>query len=146
MNKKTRPRIISVIAILTVLTITRAQAILFLPNLQMFGGTSPDEWLAPWVTDSILGLLLPVFIYFLLKGSGIKTWALLLLYSAIGAFDYANGLVTEWLHPLPPETAPAALVFSALIATLTFQLVVIYLLFRDKVISYFVNPQTQDLQ
>lgn len=142
MIKKSRPTIIYVIVVLTALTITRAQAILFLPTLEMFGGASPDAWLAPWVTDSILGLLLPVVIYFLLKGSGLKTWALLLLYSAIGAFDYANGLVTQWLHPLPEEMAGTTLVFTALTATLTFQLVVVYLLFRNKVISHFVNTET----
>ncbi len=129
--------IIYVIVVLTGLTITRAQAILFLPTLKMFGGTSPDAWLAPWVTDSILGLLLPVVTYFLLKGKGLKIWATLLLYSAIGAFDYATGLTTQWLHPLPKETAGTALVFSALTATLTFQLVVVYLLFHEKVINHF---------
>lgn len=139
MEKKTRPTIISVIAVLTGLTITRAQAILFLPTLEMYGGSSPDAWLAPWVTDSILGLLLPVVIYFLLKRKGIKTWAMLILYSAIGAFDYANGLATQWLHPLPQETAGTALVFSALTATLTFQTMAIFLLFREKTIKYFSN-------
>jgi len=144
MSKQNRPKIIYVIAVLTVLTITRAQAILFLPTLNMFGGSSPDAWLAPWVSDSILGLLLPAVIYFLLKGKGIKTWALLILYSAIGAFDYANGLVTEWLHPLPEDTAGQALVFTALTATFIFQLMVIYLLFRDKVINHFVMTKSPE--
>jgi hypothetical protein len=144
MEKKTRPTIIYVIAVLTGLTITRAQAILFLPTLEMYGGSSPDAWLTPWVTDSILGLLLPVVIYFILKGHGLKTWALLLLYSTIGAFDYANGVVTEWLHPLPVETAAPTLVFSALIATLAFQIVVVYLLFRKTVVDYFLSGNVRN--
>lgn len=137
MQHKTRPTIIYVIVVLTGLTITRAQAIMFLPTLEMFGGTSPDAWFAPWITDSILGLLLPVAIYFLLRGKGLKTWAMLLLYSAIGAFDYANGLATEWLHPLPDATAGPALVFTALTSTLIFQFTVVYLLFDQKVINHF---------
>ena len=44
---------------------------------------------------------------------------MLILQSAIGAFGYANELVTEWLHLLPPETAEPALLFGALIVTLT---------------------------
>lgn len=139
---KSRTRIIYTIAILTGLTISRAQAILFLPPLKMFGGTSPDEWLAPWVTDSLLGLLLPIVIHFILKGRGIRTWAMLIVYSAIGAFDYANGIVMEWLHPLPNETAEPALVFGALAATLTIQTVAIYLLFQNRSMKHYLK---QDL-
>ncbi|MBC6994096.1 hypothetical protein QWY85_18950 [Neolewinella lacunae] len=137
MNNKTRPTLIYVIVALTALTVTRAQAIYFLFTLEMFGGTSPDEWLGPWVTDSILGIMLPLVIYFILNGSGMKTWALIIVYSALGSFDYANGLVTEWLHPLPEETAGRMLVFSALAATLTFQIVATYLLFQDKAVGHF---------
>ena len=71
-------------------------AITFLPTLNRFGGSSPDSWLAPWITDSILGILLPVMIYFIFKRKGIKTWAILIIYTTLGAFDYATGLVTEW--------------------------------------------------
>ncbi|MCI5058485.1 MAG: hypothetical protein MRY83_20400 [Flavobacteriales bacterium] len=39
MSKQSRPKIIYVIVALTVLTITRAQAILLLPTLNMFGGS-----------------------------------------------------------------------------------------------------------
>ncbi|MEL7425193.1 MAG: hypothetical protein AAFN81_19560 [Bacteroidota bacterium] len=139
MKQQERPKVITLIVILSALTITRTQAILFLPTLEMYGGNSPNAWLAPWITDSILGVLLPVVIYFLLKGSGVKTWAVIAIYSAIGAFDYATGLVTQWLHPLPPEVAESTLVFTALIATLIFQLSVVVLLFRKDVRRYFIR-------
>ena len=127
----------NIIAILTGLTISRLMALTFLPTLNMLGGTSPDEWLGPWVTDSLLGLLLPVVIYFILKGKGLKTWALLIVYSTLGAFDYATGLVTQWLHPLPIETATPSVVFISLWTTLLFQVVVIILFFRNDVIHHF---------
>ncbi len=137
MIKTRRPSAVNIIAILTALTITRVMALTFLPTLKIFGGTSPDEWLAPWVTDGILGLLLPVVIYFILKGKGLKIWALLIVYSALGAFDYATGLVTQWLHPLPVETASTSVVFISLWTTLLFQVVVIILFFRSDIINHF---------
>ncbi len=69
---------------------------------------------------------------------------MLLIYSAIGAFDYANGLTTQWLHPLPEEIAASALVLTALTATLIFQIVVVYLLFKDKAIHYFLNMYSEE--
>ena len=140
MEKTKRPKVVNITAILTALTIPRLMALTFLPTLQMFGGTSPDEWLGPWVSDSILGLLLPVVIYFILKGKGLKTWALLIVYSTLGAFDYATGLVTQWLHPLPIETASPPVVFISLCSTLLFQVVVIILFFRNDVINHFIKP------
>ncbi|MEM9022780.1 MAG: hypothetical protein AAGB22_03505 [Bacteroidota bacterium] len=138
MNYSSRPKVLITIAVLTGLTIPRAQGLLFLPTLEMVGGSSPDAWLAPWVTDAILGLLVPVVIYALLKKTGASTWGLILVYSAIGAFDHANGMVTEWLTPLPVETAGPALVFGSLIATISFQLAAIVLLFRKDVRAYFM--------
>lgn len=137
MNITKKPKALTIIAILTGLTISRAMALIFLPTLKMLGGTSPNEWLGPWVTDGILGLLIPVAIYFILKGNGIKTWALLIVYNVLGAFDYATGLVTQWLHPLPADTASSSTVFISLTATLILQTIVVFLFFRKDIISHF---------
>lgn len=134
---KSRPVIISVIAVLMLLTITRLQAISFISSLEMFGGISPDAWFAPWVSDGILGVLLPIMVYFTLRGSGIKLWGLLVLYNAVGAFDYSNGLATQWTAPLPPEIASSALVYGALSVTISLQLLALLLLFRSDVIDRF---------
>ncbi|MGB6034826.1 MAG: hypothetical protein WBG42_01065 [Cryomorphaceae bacterium] len=83
MEKKSRPKIIYAITILTGLTITRAQAILILPTFKMFGGTSPDEWLAPWVTDSLLGSPLTSLMISLAPNPIIKGC----LYSMCGALN-----------------------------------------------------------
>ena len=123
--KKRKTKIIYWIVGLTALTILRAQTIFFLPLLEMNGGNNPNAWFAPWVSDTILGLLVPVVIYFLLKGKGVKTWAMLIMYSAIGAFDYANGLAAQWHYPMTEETASGALVFGSLSFTLTIQTIVV---------------------
>lgn len=137
MYKAKKLKAVSIIATLTLLTILRAMALTFLPTLNMFGGTSPNEWLGPWITDSILGLLLPIVIYAILKGKGLKTWALLIMYSALGAFDYAIGIVTQWFHPLPSETASSSIVFTSLTATLIIQSIVVILFFKKDVIYHF---------
>lgn len=139
-NNKTRPKSLTIVAILTFLTISRLMAITFLPTLQMYGGDSPDVWLGPWLTDSVLGLLLPVAIYLIYRGKGIKAWGFLIVYSALGAFDYATGIITEYIEPLPAETAASALVFGSLISTLLFQLFAFILLFRKDVIDHFNHP------
>lgn len=136
-NNRIRPKSLTVVAILTILTLSRLMAITFLPTLQMYGGDSPDVWLGPWLTDSVLGLLLPVAIYLILKGKGIKTWGFLIVYSALGAFDYATGIITQYQEPLPTETAASALVFGSLISTLLFQFIAFILLFRKDVIDHF---------
>lgn len=134
---KSRPVIINVIAVLMLLTITRVQAISFISSLEMFGGISPDAWFAPWVSDGILGVLLPIMVYFTLRGSGIKLWGLLVLYNAVGAFDYSNGLATQWIDPLPTAIASSALVYGALSITISLQLFALLLLFRSDVIDHF---------
>jgi len=138
-NKIKTPRIIHVISILTLLTITRIQAGLFLPTLEMYGGESSNVWLTPWITDTILGLLLPFIVWTILKGKGAKTWAILIVYSTIGAFDYIHGIIAQWQHPLPTELASNELVFGSLITTLIFQLAVIFLLFKNKVLEHFLS-------
>ncbi len=104
----------------------------------MNGGVNPNAWFAPWLSDSILGILVPVVIYFLLKGKGVKTWALLIMYSALGAFDYANGLATEWLYPMSADTASPALVYGSLLFTFTIQSIAVLLLFRRDVMDYYL--------
>lgn len=138
---KSRPVIINLIAVLMLLTITRLQAISFISSLEMFGGISPDAWLSPWVSDGILGALLPIIIYFILRGSGIKLWGILVLYNAVGAFDYANALATQWTAPLPSEIANSSLVYGALSVTISLQIVALLLLFRSDVIHHFQGEQ-----
>ncbi|MEM9219208.1 MAG: hypothetical protein AAGD25_33355 [Cyanobacteria bacterium P01_F01_bin.150] len=142
MDKRKTPKVIYVIAVLTALTILRAQTLFFFQTLEMNGGVNPDAWLALWVSDAILGLLVPVVIYFLFKGSGSKIWALLIIYSALGVFDYAHGLATQWSYPLSAEIASSVFVFDSLISTLIFHLIATVLFFKSEVISYFLKSHS----
>ncbi|MEM9497119.1 MAG: hypothetical protein AAGA28_04300 [Pseudomonadota bacterium] len=84
------------------LTIFRAQTILFIPEMEMFGGIAPDGWFGPCVSDLIIGLLVPVLVFLVLRSRSIKVWSLLVLYKALGAFDYS---------PVPsPEHDPRRMV------------------------------------
>ncbi|MEM1180129.1 MAG: hypothetical protein AAGM22_17440 [Acidobacteriota bacterium] len=130
------PRVVLWISILIGSTVTRALAITFIPELEIFGGSAPDVWLGPWVTDGILGVLIPFVIMALWRLRGPRIWGGLLIYNALGAFDYLTGLITQWLHPLPASIAPPGLVYGSLLFTLAAQLTVIVLLFRRDAVAH----------
>lgn len=132
-------RIYLLISILIGLTATRAFAMAFIPKLAMCGGAAPDEWVGPWVADSVLGMLIPVVLIAFYRFRTVRVWGLILLYNGLGAFDYSIGLVTQWQTPLPPSIAPTWLVFVSLSITLTAQLVVIALLLRRDVVHRFAG-------
>ena len=110
-----------------------------LPSLEMYGGVNPDAWFAPWISDTILGILAPIMIYLVMKKKGIKTWGILVAYNAIGAFDYAHGILTQWTDPLIPNgiMGTPGLTYGAIGFSLVVQLIVLYLLFQPAVMSYF---------
>ncbi|NET33140.1 MAG: hypothetical protein F6K19_14150 [Cyanothece sp. SIO1E1] len=126
-------------AILIGLTFMRAFMGIQLPSLEMYGGVNPDAWFAPWISDTILGILAPIMIYLVIKKKGIKTWGILVAYNAIGAFDYAHGILTQWTDPLIPNgiMGTPGLTYGAIGFSLVVQLIVLYLLFQPAVMSYF---------
>ena len=141
-----RPHQITWIVILMLLTMMRFFMFTQLPSLQMFGGVNPDAWLAPWVSDTILGALVPLMIFLALRKRGIKIWGVLLIYNAVGAFDYVHGLVTQWTDPLVPSgmLGTPELTFGSIGFSLIVQLVALYFLFRANVISYLTSSSRQD--
>lgn len=139
---KRPPKLIYIIVAIIVLTALRVQTLFFFSTLEMNGGNNPDAWLAPWVTDAILGLLVPVVIYYLLKGKGAKIWALLIMYNALGAFDYATGIATQYIHPMSLETASPTLVYSSLFFTFIIQSLAVLLLFKQSVINHFFKYES----
>lgn len=118
-------------------TIFRAQTILFLPELQMYGGIAPDGWFGPWLSDTIIGFLLPVMLYLFWTRRSIKVWGLLVLYNAVGAFDYSQGLITQIISPMPAEMASAATVYGGIGVFMVLQLTALGLLFRGDVVAAF---------
>ena len=137
MNARTR----WAIAVLMSATIFRAQTILFLPTVEMFGGIAPNAWFLPWLSDTVLGFTVPLMVYLFWRRRGIGVWGALVIYDAVGAFDYATGLATQWTSPMPAEMASATTVYLGIGVFMSCQLIALALLFRDDVIAYFADGQ-----
>lgn len=105
----------------------------------MFDGTAPDAWLVPWVSDATFGLLVPFIVFLAIKGKSIRAWGLLVVYNALGAFDYVIGLATQWQNPLSAEIAPAQTVYLGIGLFLILQLTALGLLWRKDVIQHFIS-------
>lgn len=118
-------------------TIFRVQTILFLPQVEMFGGIAPNGWFGPWLSDTIIGLILPVMIYLFWTRRSLAVWAVLVAYNAVGAFDYSLGLITQLVSPMPVEMASAVTVYLGIGVFMVFQLTALGLLFRRDVIAGF---------
>jgi hypothetical protein len=85
--------------------------------------------------DTTLGLLAPLMAYLAFKKTGLKLWGALIAYNCIGAFDYANGLLTEYLSP--PVSNPPEIIFGGIGLFFCVQLVVIYLLLNKNVVNHY---------
>ena len=136
-NTATRPKAILWIVILIGFTTMRAMVVMFIPTLEMLGGINPDGWLAPWVSDAILGVMAPIMAYVAYRSRGIKLWGFLVAYNAVGAFDYAHGLVTQWVDPLQTEIHTNAMTYGSIGLSMVVQLVVVWLLFRRDVVRHY---------
>ncbi|NJO33697.1 MAG: hypothetical protein HC869_11695 [Rhodospirillales bacterium] len=125
------------ITLLTGATVFSAQTILFLSQLQMFGGLAPDGWFGPWLSDTIIGFGVPVMLYLFWSRRSVAVWGTLVGYNALGAFDYSKGLITQAISPMPVEMASAATVYVRIGLFMVAQIVALGLLFRRDVIAEF---------
>lgn len=140
-GQQSRPKTVLVLSALVALTFFRAQTLFFLPELEMYGGLAPDSWFGPWVSDALLGLLVPVIVWLALTKTGTRIWGLLVLYNALGAFDYSQGLITQLISPLPVEVASPAAVYGGILVFLVFQLIALALLFQRNVVAHYTTDQ-----
>ena len=131
------PTIKWAITLLMGATIFRAQTILFLPELQLFGGIAPDGWFGPWLSDTISGFALPVMLYLFWTRRSVAIWGALVAYNAVGAFDYSQGLITQMISPMPVEMASAATFYLGIGLFMVFQLIALGLSFCRDVIAEF---------
>lgn len=125
------------IPLLMTATLFRVQTVFFLPELAMFGGPAPDGWFGPWLSDFILGLLVLPMVFLFWTGRGIRVWGLLVVYNAVGAFDYSQGLITQTISPMPESMASGATVYAGIGVFMGFQLIALALLFRRSVVAHF---------
>lgn len=136
------PTIKWAITLLMGATIFRAQTILFLPQVQMFGGIAPDGWFGPWLSDTIIGFAVPVMLYVFWTRRSVAVWGALVAYNAVGAFDYSQGLITQVISPMPVEMASAATVYLGIGLFMVAQLAALGMLFRRDVVAEFSGAET----
>ena len=134
-----RPSILALIAIMTLLTVSRTMVVTFFPHLEMYGGVDANAWFAPWVSDTILGLLSPFAAYAIWRKTGTRLWALLIAYSFLGAFDYAQGFGVQWHYPQVTEGAISAVIYGAIGFGLIMNLCARLLLLRTDVMRHFTR-------
>ncbi|MEM8935526.1 MAG: hypothetical protein AAGC77_03875 [Pseudomonadota bacterium] len=125
------------IALLMAVTLFRVQTIFFLPTLELFDGISPNGWLGPWLSDFILGLLVLPMVFLFLTRRGPRIWGILVAYNSVGAFDYSQGLVAQYVSPMPEEMASAATVYGGIGFFMVCQVIAIALMFRQDVTTHF---------
>jgi len=107
----------------------------------MFGGPAPDAWFAPWLSDAILGFLVPVMVFLFWTRRGVRLWGVLVAYNALGVFDYAHGLGAQSIAPMPVEMASPLTVYLGIGLFLASQLVALGLLLRTDAIRHFLQGE-----
>jgi hypothetical protein len=125
--------------IMMVLPFSRASVVTYFPHLEMCGGIDANAWFAPWVSDTILGLLVPVMIYLLWRKTGAKVWAGLIVYNALGAFDYSHGLATQMHYPQMTEGSVSAVIYTTIGLGMIFNLIVTLMMFRSDDMRHFLK-------
>ena len=124
-------------------TLTRTLMMGNLKSAKMFGGENPDGWFGPWLSDTILGLLTPFAIYGAFTGEGVVAWGLLLSFNALGAYDYMNGLLAQFMHPmvrfLGDPAPPGAAIYGSIGLGCLCQIVNVALLLQSDTIQFFIE-------
>ena len=126
-------KIIIVIPILILITTLRTAAGTLIPNLEMFDGNLSNAWTGPFFADVVLGVMAPFVAYLAWKKVGKRLWGFLVVYNAVGAFDYLQGLVVSIHSPDP------ALPSITLILFMTLQITILLLLFRKDVVEHYLS-------
>eukprot|EP00567_Pseudictyota_dubia_P011049 CAMPEP_0197458248 /NCGR_PEP_ID=MMETSP1175-20131217/48160_1 /TAXON_ID=1003142 /ORGANISM="Triceratium dubium, Strain CCMP147" /LENGTH=124 /DNA_ID=CAMNT_0042992835 /DNA_START=96 /DNA_END=473 /DNA_ORIENTATION=+ len=113
------------------------------PTIEMLGGENPNGWLGPWVCDTVLGLLTPFMIRMVLKEKGTFTWGYLLVFNCVGANDYANGLLAQYLDPVVSmigmKPTPSMFVYGSVGTCMVAQLSVVTVLLRRDVVEHYLG-------
>lgn len=136
LHLRARPRAIILITVAMAITFSRFSVITYFPNLEMYGGIDANAWFGPWLSDTILGLLVPLMVFALWRRTGPRVWAMLFAYNVLGAFDYAHGLMTQWHYPQVTEGQISGVIYGAISLGLVMNLCAAALLMKREVIDY----------
>lgn len=129
------------ITLLMTATVFRAQTVLFLPSVEAFGGPAANAWFGPWLSDAVIGVLVPVMVYVLWKRRTPRAWGFLVVYNSLGAFDYSHGLLTQYFYPMPAEMASPTTVYLGIGVFMVLQLIAIWRLFHRSIIAHFYGAK-----
>ena len=140
-----RPLQVKIVGALLCYTLTRTMMALQLKSAKMFGGLNADAWLAPWLSDTILGILTPFAIYGAFTGKGVVAWGLLLSFNVAGSYDYMNGLLAQYLHPMVTmmgnPAPPAGVIYGSIGLGCLCQIINVILLLQDDTIHFFIKTR-----
>ena len=140
-----RPKEVKIVGVLLCYTLTRTMMALQLKSAKMFGGLNADAWLAPWLSDTILGILTPFAIYGAFKGKGVVAWGLLLSFNVVGSYDYMYGLLAQYLHPMVTmmgkPAPPATVIYGSIGLGCLCQIINVILLLQDDTIHFFIKTR-----
>lgn len=136
LHLRARPRAIILITVAMAITFSRFSVITYFPHLEMYGGIDANAWFGPWLSDTILGLLVPLMVFALWRRTGPRVWAMLFAYNVLGAFDYAHGLMTQWHYPQMTEGQISGVIYGAIFLGLLMNLCAAALLMKREVIDY----------
>ena len=78
-------------------------------------------------------------IYLLWRKTGAKVWAALIVYNALGAFDYSHGLATQWHYPQMTEGAVSAAMYTVISLGMIFNLAIALMMFRGDIMHHFLK-------
>lgn len=85
--------------------------------------------------------MVPLMVYLFWRGRSVAVWGVLVIYNAVGAFDYATGLATQWTDPMPVEMASATTFYLGIGLFMVCQLIALAMLFGSDVIAHFADRQ-----
>jgi hypothetical protein len=133
------PSTVITAVIFMAITTSRAKMIKRVRSVKHFGGVNPGAWLIPWVVDSVLGVLASIMVALAATQMGIVMRGMLIAYNSIGAFDYAEGAVTQMLHPQEDGEFPVAAINGSIGGCGILQLITIGLPFSTSTIGHFTD-------
>ncbi|MEO0328529.1 MAG: hypothetical protein AAF217_08005 [Pseudomonadota bacterium] len=78
-------------------------------------------------------------VYIFWTRRGLRVWGTLVVYNALGAFDYSTGLLTQYFHPMPVEMASPSAVYIGIGLFMMFQIIVLIFPFWKDVSEAFLK-------
>ncbi|MBT4086596.1 MAG: hypothetical protein HOH26_17815 [Alphaproteobacteria bacterium] len=126
----------------------RILGLVFLPNLEAFGGNiMPSAWIIPLGQDALIGLTAPVIVYLIATRPNMLSYSVAAAWLWWGIADFIIGLVVEVYYPplagpFGPHV-PDAMLSIWLYGNLALEIFALYLLMTPRIRDYFKDADGQ---